>query len=103
MNKKPNILMIVTDQEYAHQPMPAEFALPSRDRIRARGVTFNNHHCTTTVCTPSRSVIYTGQAYAAHPHVRQHQFRLDRRHEGRSENLAHHRPYAARSGLPHRL
>ena len=41
MTNKPNILMIVTDQEYAHQPMPAEFALPSRDRIRARGVTFN--------------------------------------------------------------
>jgi arylsulfatase len=61
MNKKPNILMIVTDQEYAHQPMPAEFALPSRDRIRARGVTFNHHHCTTTVCTPSRSVMLTGR------------------------------------------
>ena len=44
MNKKPNILMIVTDQEYAHQPMPAEFALHARDRIRARGVTFNHHH-----------------------------------------------------------
>jgi len=63
----PNILMIVTDQEYAHQPMPAEFALPSRDRIRARGVTFNNHHATTTVCTPSRSVIYTGRHT---PHTR---------------------------------
>jgi len=67
MTKQPNILMIVTDQEYAHQPMPAEFALPGRDRIRARGVTFNNHHCTTTVCTPSRSVIYTGQHT---PHTR---------------------------------
>ena len=67
MNKKPNILMIVTDQEYAHQPMPAEFALPARDRIRARGVTFNHHHCTTTVCTPSRSVIYTGRHT---PHTR---------------------------------
>ena len=67
MNKKPNILMIVTDQEYAHQPMPAEFALPSRERIRARGVTFNHHHCTTTVCTPSRSVMLTGRHT---PHTR---------------------------------
>jgi len=67
MTKKPNILMIVTDQEYAHQPMPAEFALPSRDRIRARGVTFNHHHCTTTVCTPSRSVMLTGRHT---PHTR---------------------------------
>ena len=67
MTSKPNILMIVTDQEYAHQPMPAEFALPARDRIRSRGVTFTNHYCTTTVCTPSRSVIYTGQHT---PHTR---------------------------------
>jgi arylsulfatase len=67
MSEQPNILMIVTDQEYAHQPMPADFALPSRDRIRARGVTFNQHHCTTTVCTPSRSVMYTGQHT---PHTR---------------------------------
>ena len=67
MNKKPNILMIVTDQEYAHQPMPAEFALPNRDRIRARGVTFNHHHATTTVCTPSRSVMLTGRHT---PHTR---------------------------------
>ena len=37
MTTQPNILMIVTDQEYAHQPMPAEFALQARDRIRARG------------------------------------------------------------------
>ena len=55
MTEQPNILMIVTDQEYAHQPMPEDFVLPSRDRIRARGVSFNHHHCTTTVCTPSRS------------------------------------------------
>ena len=67
MNKKPNILMIVTDQEYAHQPMPAEFALPARDRIRARGVTFTRHHATTTVCTPSRSVMLTGRHT---PHTR---------------------------------
>lgn len=67
MTKQPNILLIVTDQEYAHQPVPEDFALPSRDRIRARGVSFNQHHCTTTVCTPSRSVMYTGQHT---PHTR---------------------------------
>ena len=67
MIMQPNILLIVTDQEYAHQPVPADFALPNRERIRARGVTFNHHHCTTTVCTPSRSVMYTGQHT---PHTR---------------------------------
>jgi arylsulfatase len=53
--------MIVTDQEYAHQPMPSGFVLSNRDRIHDRGVTFNNYHATTTVCTPSRSVMYTGR------------------------------------------
>jgi arylsulfatase A-like enzyme len=67
MTNQPNILMIVTDQEYAHQPMPAGYVLPNRDRLYARGVTFDNHHATTTVCTPSRSVMYTGRHT---PHTR---------------------------------
>ena len=37
MPKQPNILMIVTDQEYAHQSLPAGFVLSNRDRIHARG------------------------------------------------------------------
>ena len=61
MTDKPNILLIVTDQEYAHQALPVDLSLPNRERLRARGVTFNNHQVTTTVCTPSRSVMWTGQ------------------------------------------
>ena len=61
MPDRPNILLIVTDQEYAHQALPSGVALPNRDRLHARGVTFNNHQVTTTVCTPSRSVMWTGQ------------------------------------------
>jgi arylsulfatase len=67
MTTQPNILMIVTDQEYAHQPVPTGYVLPNRDRLHARGVTFDNHHATTTVCTPSRSVMYTGRHT---PHTR---------------------------------
>lgn len=61
MTQKPNILMIVTDQEYAHQATPEGVVLPNRDRLKAAGVTFSNHQVTTTVCTPSRSVMWTGQ------------------------------------------
>ena len=61
MDSRPNILVIVTDQEYAHQALPAGVPVPNRDRLRARGVTFNHHQATTTVCTPSRSVMWTGQ------------------------------------------
>lgn len=67
MTEQPNILLIVTDQEYAHQAVPEDLDLPSRERIRLRGVSFNHHHCTTTVCTPSRSVMYTGRHT---PHTR---------------------------------
>jgi arylsulfatase len=67
MPDKPNILFIVTDQEYAHQALPAGVSLPNRDRLHARGVTFNNHQVTTTVCTPSRSVMWTGRHT---PHTR---------------------------------
>ena len=56
-----NILTIVTDQEYAHQALPEGASLPNRERLKDRGVTFNNHQVTTTVCTPSRSVMWTGQ------------------------------------------
>ena len=65
MTNKFNLLMIVTDQEYAHQAFPAGVTLPSRNRLHARGVTFNNHQVTTTVCTPSRSVMWTGQHTSA--------------------------------------
>jgi arylsulfatase len=61
MSEKMNILLIVTDQEYAHQALPLGVSLPNRDRLHSSGVTFNNHQVTTTVCTPSRSVMWTGQ------------------------------------------
>jgi arylsulfatase len=60
-DKRTNFLVIVTDQEYAHQGLPIGAALPNRQRLHSRGVTFNNHQVTTTVCTPSRSVMWTGQ------------------------------------------
>lgn len=67
MTSQPNILMIVTDQEYAHQSLPAGFVLANRDRIRSRGVSFDNQYATTSVCTPSRSVMLTGRHT---PHTR---------------------------------
>ena len=60
-DKRTNFLVIVTDQEYAHQGLPIGAALPNRQRLHSRGVTFNNHQVTTTVCTPSRSVMWTGR------------------------------------------
>jgi arylsulfatase A-like enzyme len=58
-----NILFILTDQEryFAPAELPPGYALPGREGLQRRGVTFTNHHINSAVCTSSRSVIYTGQ------------------------------------------
>lgn len=53
-----NILLVVTDQERFFPTFP--FPVPSRERLMKTGVTFCNHQNTSNVCTPSRSVLYTG-------------------------------------------
>jgi arylsulfatase A-like enzyme len=58
-----NILFILTDQERYFDPMvlPNAYSLPGRERLQREGVTFTNHQIATSVCSSSRSVIYTGQ------------------------------------------
>jgi arylsulfatase len=58
-----NILFILTDQErfFRSDELPRGFDLPAHERLRSRGVTFTNHRINSCVCTPSRSVLYTGQ------------------------------------------
>jgi arylsulfatase len=55
-----NILFIFTDQERYFRSWPAGFTLPGRERIQRTGVTFHNHYCPATMCTSSRSVLFTG-------------------------------------------
>ena len=58
-----NILFLLTDQERFFRPgeLPNDYALPAHERLRKQGTTFLNHRINSCVCTPSRSVIYTGQ------------------------------------------
>jgi arylsulfatase len=58
-----NILFILTDQERYMSPsqLPAGYRLPGHEKLASRGVVFENHQIASCVCTPSRSVIYTGQ------------------------------------------
>ncbi len=58
-----NILLILVDQERFFGPgeLPAGFELPAHQRLMRRGTTFVNHRINSCVCTPSRSVLYTGQ------------------------------------------
>jgi arylsulfatase A-like enzyme len=58
-----NILFVLTDQERFFRPgeLPAGFSLPAHEQLARRGTTFVNHRINSCVCTPSRSVIYTGR------------------------------------------
>src|SRR5512135_801770 len=58
-----NILFILTDQERLFRPgeLPAGYSLPAHERLMRQGTTFVNHRINSCVCTPSRSVLYTGQ------------------------------------------
>lgn len=58
-----NILFILTDQERFFRPgeLPPDFSLPARERLTREGTTFTNHRINSCVCTPSRSVLYTGR------------------------------------------
>jgi len=58
---RPNILFVVTDEERATLPRPDGFSLPAHERIAERGVTFDHYYAASTMCSSSRSVIYTGR------------------------------------------
>jgi arylsulfatase len=62
-DRRPNILMIVTDQETGLASMPEGVIerLPGHLALLKRGTSFANYHVHTTPCSPSRSNIYTGQ------------------------------------------
>jgi arylsulfatase len=58
-----NILFILTDQERYFRPgeLPKDYRIPAHERLMKKGIVFENHHINSCVCTPSRSVVYTGQ------------------------------------------
>jgi len=61
MSRPLNILMIVTDEERFALPRPGGFELPARDRLVSSGVSFTSNYAAATMCSSSRSVIYTGR------------------------------------------
>ncbi|WP_040773902.1 sulfatase-like hydrolase/transferase [Nocardia pneumoniae] len=57
---RPNILVVMTDQERADVVLPSGFTLPARARVEAAGVRFAMHHSPTAPCSPARSAFFTG-------------------------------------------
>jgi choline-sulfatase len=67
--RKPNILLIVTDQEREPMHWPegwAEANLPSRNQLLANGLQFNRAQCNTAACSASRATLMTGLYPAQH-------------------------------------
>lgn len=60
-HKRPNILLIVSDQERNWVDLPPELGLHAHERLLERGVGFTRFNANTTPCSPSRSNLYTGQ------------------------------------------
>jgi choline-sulfatase len=60
---KPNILLIITDQQHAQMMSCAgnpHVKTPAMDRLAARGVRFERAYCGNPVCIPSRFSMMTG-------------------------------------------
>jgi choline-sulfatase len=53
-----NILFVLVDQEHFFPQWP--FPVPAREWLKSNGITFVNHQAASCVCSPARSVIYTG-------------------------------------------
>ncbi len=66
---RPNVIMIITDQQTWIQNWDSEWAkkeLPAMQRLMKHGLTFNRAHCNTCTCSPSRTTLFTGTYPAWH-------------------------------------
>jgi arylsulfatase len=61
VTQRPNILLITTDEERFALPRPGGLSLPAHQRLAEMGTTFTHYYAASTMCSSSRSVIYTGQ------------------------------------------
>ncbi|MEO0600716.1 MAG: sulfatase-like hydrolase/transferase [Myxococcota bacterium] len=59
--ERPNLLLIVTDQERARHLLPAAVRLPQRDRLMARSTVFRQAMTTSNLCSTARGTLYSGQ------------------------------------------
>lgn len=60
--QRPNLLMIIVDQERAVQHFPAgweEQNMPAMQLLKQHGLTFRNAFCNACMCSPSRSTLMT--------------------------------------------
>ncbi|WP_082411557.1 sulfatase-like hydrolase/transferase [Methylogaea oryzae] len=73
MVKRPNILIIMTDEERFPPAYETETEksyrqqhMPNRARLLQEGVSFQRHYAAATACEPSRASLFTGQYPSLH-------------------------------------
>jgi arylsulfatase len=63
---RPNILLVVSDQERQRAWLPSSVALPWRERLRAEGLEFTRYYTHSSPCSPSRASLVTGRYLPGH-------------------------------------
>ena len=66
MDDRPNILLIVSDEERRNDWLDDAVDLPARERLRADGLSFDRYFTHASPCSPSRASLYTGRYLAEH-------------------------------------
>ncbi|HUO48370.1 MAG TPA: sulfatase-like hydrolase/transferase [Acidimicrobiales bacterium] len=64
--RRPNILLVVSDQERQRGWLPAGVELPWRDRLLAEGLEFTRYYTHSSPCSPSRASLFTGRYLPGH-------------------------------------
>jgi arylsulfatase A-like enzyme len=63
---RPNILLVVSDQERQRSWLPPSVDLPWRDRLMTEGLEFTNYWTHSSPCSPSRASMMTGRYLPGH-------------------------------------
>ncbi len=64
--RRPNILLVVSDQERQRRWLPSSVHLPWRERLIAEGLEFTRYYTHSSPCSPSRASLITGRYLPGH-------------------------------------
>ncbi len=63
---RPNILLILVDEQRAPRPYDPQIPLPAQQRLQKHGLSFEQHYTAATACAPSRTSLFTGHYPSLH-------------------------------------